>query len=464
MCRWKPRLQGAAIVASLVVSLAAIPACAAGLVAGGPDAPPRTPSGEAKPPEAAADLRVDADRIEARIMKLATFGANPEGGVSRLAYSAADIAGRDYIKGLMREAGLEVRVDAAANIIARRPGSEPGLPPIMFGSHIDSVPHGGNYDGDVGVIAAIECMQVLNERGITTRHPLEAIVFTDEEGGLVGSRALIGDLTDEALAVVSQSGLTVRDGIASLGGDPDRLPSAARSKGSVKAFLELHIEQGAILAEADTDIGVVEGIVGINWWEATIEGFANHAGTTPMNRRRDALLAAAHLIIAVNQETTMIEGTQVGTVGRISAEPGAPNVIPGRVVLSIELRDLSSERILSLFGRIFQAAQRIQRITGTKISFRPIDAASEPALTDILLRRLIDESARDLGLSTRSMPSGAGHDAQDMARITRTGMIFVPSVGGISHSPLEMTRPEDMANGANVLLQTILRIDRGAFD
>jgi len=264
--------------------------------------------------------------------------------------------------------------------------------------------------------------------------------------------------------MVSQSGLTVREGIATLGGDPDGLQSAVRSKGSVKAFLELHIEQGAILDEANIDIGVVEGIVGINWWEATIEGFANHAGTTPMNRRRDALLAAAHLIIAVNQEITMVEGTQVGTVGRISAEPGAPNVIPGRVVLSIELRDLSSDRILYLFGKIFQAAQRIQRTTGTRISFEPLDVASEPALTNVLLRRIIDESARDLGLSTRSMPSGAGHDAQDIARITRMGMIFVPSVGGISHSPLEMTRPEDMANGANVLLQTILRIDQGAFD
>jgi N-carbamoyl-L-amino-acid hydrolase len=455
-------LRSAAVAAGVAAIIGGITACASGLAASANGVAAPAASGEAPPrPE---ELRADADRIEARITKLGTFGANPRGGVSRLAYSEADIAGRDYIMGLMRDAGLEVRVDAAANIIGRRVGSDPGLPPIMFGSHIDSVPRGGNYDGDVGVIAAIECMQVLHERNVVTRHPLEAIVFTDEEGGLVGSRALIGELADEALAVVSHSGLTVREGIAALGGDPDDLPSVVRPEDAIKAFIELHIEQGAILDEANIDIGVVEGIVGINWWEATIEGVANHAGTTPMNRRRDALLAAAHLILAVNQEVRKEDGAHVGTVGRISAEPGAPNVIAGRVVLSIELRDLSEARILYLFGKIFQAAQRIQRTTSTRISFEPIDVASAPALTDERLRSIIDAAAGDLGLSSRSMPSGAGHDAQDMARIAPTGMIFVPSAHGISHSPFELTHPEDMANGANVLLQTILRIDQGALE
>ncbi len=453
MRRWAARLRRAGLAAGVAAFISGLAACTAGSAA------PAVMGTALTPPE---DLRVDADRIEERIMKLGTFGKNPEGGVSRIAYSEADIAGRGYIKGLMRDAGLEVRVDAAGNIIGRREGSDPGLPVILFGSHIDSVPHGGNYDGDVGVIAAIECMQVLQERNVVTRHPLEAIVFTDEEGGLVGSRALIGGLTDEALAVVSHSGLTVREGIGVLGGDPDDLQSVARPEGSVKAFIELHIEQGAVLSEANIDIGVVEGIVGINWWEATIEGVANHAGTTPMNRRRDALLAAAHLILAVNQEVRKEKGAHVGTVGRISAEPGAPNVIAGRVVMSIELRDLSAEKILYLFGRIFQAAQRIQRTTNTRISFKPIDAASAPAPTDERMRRIIDEAARDLGLSTRSMPSGAGHDAQDVARIAPTGMIFVPSAGGLSHSPHEFTHPEEMANGANVLLQMILRIDQGA--
>lgn len=412
----------------------------------------------------AQHLRVNAARIEQRIMKLSEFGRNPEGGVSRVAFSAADIQGRKYIMSLMQQAGLKVRIDAAGNIIGRREGRNPKLPPIVFGSHIDSVPHGGNYDGDVGVIGAIECVQVLEENGIVTDHPLEVVVFSDEEGGLVGSRAMIGELSEEALDVVSHSGKTIREGIRAIGGDPDHLHEAVRKKGDIKAFIELHIEQGSILDSEGIQIGVVEGIVGINWWDVTIEGFANHAGTTPMDRRQDALLAAAHLIIAVNKVVTGVPGRQVGTVGRIKAEPGAPNVIPGRVVMSLELRDLSAEKIQMLFNKIVEEARAIEKKTGTKITFTPIDVTAVPAPTDERIRQIIAEAAKELGLSYIFMPSGAGHDAQDMARIAPTGMIFVPSVGGISHSPEEYTRPEDMANGANVLLQTILKIDKRALN
>lgn len=280
-------------------------------------------------------LRVNSARIEQRILRLAEFGKNPQGGVSRVAFSEADSQGRAYIKSLMREAGLTVRVDAAGNVIGRREGRDSTLPPILSGSHIDSVPNGGNYDGDVGVLGAIECAQVLHENGIVTRHPLEVLVFTDEEGGLVGSRAMIGDLTPNALAGVSHSGKTIREGIRAVGGDPDNLAEATRRRGHIKAYLELHVEQGGILDSENINIGVVEGIVGINWWSVTIEGFANHSGTTPMNKRHDALLGAAHLVIAVNRVVTSVPGQQVGTVGRMTAEPGAPNVIPGRVVMSL---------------------------------------------------------------------------------------------------------------------------------
>jgi N-carbamoyl-L-amino-acid hydrolase len=406
-------------------------------------------------------LRVDRSRIEQHLAGLAAFGRNPEGGVSRVAFSAADIAGRDYVMGLMRAAGLAVRIDAAGNIIGRREGLEPDRPPILTGSHIDSVPHGGNYDGDVGVIGAIECARVLRDRGVRTRHPLEVIVFSDEEGGLVGSRSVAGDLSASALDLKSHSGLTIREGIKAIGGDPGGLQTAIRRKGDITAFVELHIEQGSILDDEGIPIGVVEGIVGIDWWDVTIEGFANHAGTTPMNKRQDAMLAAAHLTLAVNRVVTGVPGGQVGTVGRIRAEPGAPNVIPGRVVMSLELRDLSADKIKTLFGRIREEAARIAGETGTTIGFTPLDVSAVPAPTDERLRRLIAESARSLGLAYKMMPSGAGHDAQDMARIAPTGMIFVPSVGGISHSPREFSRPKDIAGGANVLLQTILRIDRG---
>jgi N-carbamoyl-L-amino-acid hydrolase len=207
---------------------------------------------------------------------------------------------------------------------------------------------------------------------------------------------------------------------------------------------------------------VVEGIVGIYWWDVTITGFANHAGTTPMNQRQDAFLAAAYLTIAVNQTAKSIPGRQVATVGRAKVEPGAPNVIPGKVVMSLEIRDLSSDKIQQVFKKIEEEAKRIAEETGTKIAFTPIDATAIPAPTDERLRKIIANTATNLGLTYKLMPSGAGHDSQDMARIAPTGMIFVPSAGGISHSPKEFTRPEDMANGANVLLQTILQLDRGA--
>lgn len=405
-------------------------------------------------------LKVDSVRLEQRIEELAAYGKTPGGGVNRVAFSEEDIRSRPYILSLMKEAGLETRVDAAGNIIGHREGTDPSLPPIAFGSHTDTVPHGGKYDGAVGVLGAIECVQVLSENSVKTRHPLEVIVFTDEEGGLIGSKAIIGTLTSEALEVVSHSGKTVREGIKAIGGNPDVLQDMVRKKGDLTAFIEIHIEQGSTLATKGIDIGVVEGIVGINWWDVTVEGFANHAGTTPMDKRQDALLAAAHLIIAVNNVVTGEPGRQVGTVGRISAVPGAPNVIPGKVLMSLELRDLSAEKIDSLFKEIMKEADVIAEKTGTKISFDPIEATAVPAPTDPEIKKIISESAEDLGLSYMLMPSGAGHDAQNMAKIAPTGMIFVPSVGGVSHSPKEFTPAKDIVNGANVLLHAILKIDR----
>jgi len=413
---------------------------------------------------AADNLQADADRMEQRIEALSAFGANTDGGVDRIAFSEADLAGRAYIMDLMREAGLSVRLDTAGNIIGRRDGSEPDLPTIMFGSHIDSVPGGGNYDGDVGVIGAIEVIELLEASNIRTRHPLEIVSFTDEEGGLTGSRAMIGKVDDRTLSVMSHSGMTIGEGIRAVGGDPNRLDLAERKPGDIKAFIELHIEQGAILDEEGIDIGVVEGIVGIRWWDVTIEGFANHAGTTPMNRRRDAMISAAEYILAVNQVATSMPGAQVATVGKIHAEPGAPNVIPGEVVLSLEIRDLSAAKMQRVFDDISAASDRIADARSTPIRHEEIDVAAPPGPTDERMRRIIAASADDLGLSFKFMPSGAGHDAQDMALIAPTGMIFVPSAKGISHSPKEFTSAQDMANGASVLLRTVLEIDGGSID
>jgi N-carbamoyl-L-amino-acid hydrolase len=308
-------------------------------------------------------------------------------------------------------------------------------------------------------MGAIEVAQTLAENNLTPRHPLEVVIFQNEEGGLIGSRAMDGELTEKELDLVSRSGKTIREGIKFIGGDPSKLADVRRKKGDIAAYLELHIEQGAILHTEKINIGVVEGIVGINWWDVTIEGFANHAGTTAMNNRQDALLAGAKFIEAVNRIVTSVPGRQVGTVGRINALPGAPNVIPGKVVLSLELRDLDAAKINMLYEKIHAEAQQIAAATKTKFDFKEINV-NIPAPTDARIRSLISEAARELGLTTKLMPSGAGHDAQDMARLGPVGMIFVPSVRGISHSPREISQPEDIANGANVLLQTLLKLDR----
>ncbi|HKN83573.1 MAG TPA: Zn-dependent hydrolase [Pyrinomonadaceae bacterium] len=406
-----------------------------------------------------AQLRVNGQRIMDHLLALAEFGKNPQGGVSRVAYSDADRQGREYVLRLMRDARLDVTVDAAGNLIGRRAGSANGLAPLLMGSHIDSVPEGGNYDGVVGSLGAIEVAQTLGEQNVTLRHPLEVVIFQNEEGGLIGSRAMDGELTENELDLVSRSGKTIREGIKFIGGDPSRVAEVRRKKGDIATYLELHIEQGGTLDTEKIDIGVVEGIVGINWWDVTIEGFANHAGTTAMNNRQDALLAAAKFIEAVNRIVTSVPGRQVGTVGRINALPGAPNVIPGKVVLSLELRDLDAAKINMLYDKIYAEAQNIAAASKTKFDFKEINV-NIPAPTDPRIRSLISEAARELGLTTKSMPSGAGHDAQDMARLGPAGMIFIPSVGGISHSPREFSHPTDIANGANVLLHTLLKLDR----
>src|SRR5258708_1086088 len=398
-------------------------------------------------------LRVNGARISEHLNALAEFGKNPHGGVSRLAYSEADRRGREYVVGLMQRAKLDVSIDAAGNIIGRRAAgnNDDSLRPILFGSHIDSVPEGGNYDGVVGSLGAIEVAQTLPENNPTTRHPLEVVVFQNEEGGLIGSRAMNGELTEKELDLVSRSGKTIREGINFIGGDTAKLSSVKRDKGSIAAYLELHIEQGGILEAEKLDIGVVEGIVGINWWDVTIEGFANHAGTTPMNNRQDALLAAAKFIEAVNRIVTSIPGRQVGTVGRIQALPGAPDVIPGKVILSLELRDLDEGTINLMYRQIYLEARRIARESKVTFEFKEINV-NIPAPTDSRIWPLIEESAKELGLTTRLMPSGAGHDAQDMARLAPAGMIFIPSIGGITHSPKEFSRPKDIENGAHVVL------------
>ncbi len=404
-------------------------------------------------------LKVNGQRIESRIMELAKFGRDEKGHGYRVAYTKGDIDGRTWYMELMKRAGLEVSIDAGGNIIGKRKGKNQSLKPIAFGSHIDMVPDGGNYDGTLGSISALEVIEILSENKLVTDHPLEVIIFGNEEGGTVGSKALAGLLTDEGLQKVSQSGLTMAEGIKAIGGNPDNIQSCLRKKGDLHAFVELHIEQGGILENENIQIGVVEGIVGMMDWDVTIEGFANHAGATPMNIRKDALLAASKLVIAVNEVINGVQGKQVGTVGKISSYPGASNVIPGKVVMSLEIRDLSMEKVEMLFAEVQKRADVIASDSKTKISFQP-QFVIKPALANNLLQSKINSSAKGLGFTTKFMQSGAIHDSQNMSLIAPMAMIFVPSAGGISHSPNEFTKAEDMTNGANVLLNTILSIDK----
>jgi len=407
-------------------------------------------------------LRINPDRLREGLEGLSRYG-RPEGGnfsdgVTRTGFSDADVAGRNYVMQRMRAFGLELRVDAAGNILGSRPGSEAGLKTILFGSHIDSVPSGGNFDGDLGSMSAIEVMQTLMEKGVVTRHPLQMAIWVDEEDTFAGSAAAAGLLQPADLAL-QHNNISVADGIRRLGGDPAKLADARLSPENLQCYLELHIEQGGNLYKAKVPIGVVQGIVCIDRYEVEIRGFANHAGTTPMNERHNALLAAARLIETVQDVVTREPGRQVGTVGRLQVFPNAPNVVPGRVEHSIELRDLSAEKIARLGDEIRTAAQEIARQTGTEISFQRVEHhAGADANPEIQTK--IEAAAAALGLKTLRLPSGAGHDAQMIAKVCPIGMIFVPSIEGISHSPRESTSWQDCANGANVLLHTILLLDQ----
>ncbi len=408
---------------------------------------------------AQSETLADEHRIETRINQLATYGANTPGVMKRVGFSDGDIQARKYIIGLMQAAGLTVTTDAAGNIFGRRKGKNNSLPYVAFGSHVDAVPNGGIYDGDLGVIGAIECIDILNQDHIETIHPLEVILFTDEEEGLIGSRAMTGHLSMAELNNTMNCGKTLRQGINDVGGNADELDKAKIVRGSIAAFIELHIEQGGNLETDNTNIGIVEGIVGMKPYTITINGKANHAGTTPMNQRKDALLTASKLIIAINEAALSMDGRQVATVGQIVVTPGGANVIPGKAVISLDLRDLSADKMNLIFNIIQHKADSIARLTGTEIVFIPKEV-EEPVKTDKEIQLMISKAAKELNLTAIYLPSGALHDTQDMAKLAPAAMIFVPSKNGISHSPDEYTSPEDMKNGINVLYKTILEADQ----
>ncbi len=405
-----------------------------------------------------SNLRIDPDRLLARLDALAEIGAIPGGGCCRLALSDEDRQGRDRVVGWMRDLGLEVTIDRIGNIFGLRPGTEEG-PAVICGSHIDTVRTGGRYDGNLGVLAGLEVVRTLNEVGIVTRRPLAVAVFTNEEGArfapdMLGSLAFVGGLDLEtALATAAIDGAMLGDELARINYAGEAPLGALRPH----AYVELHIEQGPVLDAEGLTIGAVEDLQGISWQEVTITGQSNHAGTTPMRLRHDAGFAAAAIASFVRGLATEMGGAQVGTVGAITLHPNLINVIAARAQLTVDLRNTDEAKLQEAERRLAAFLSDLAEREGVGIETRRL-ARFEPVKFDQGVVATIEETAATLGYSQRRMTSGAGHDAQMLARICPTAMIFTPSVKGLSHNPAEYTAPADLAAGANVLLHTLLRL------
>ena len=408
-------------------------------------------------------LPITPHRLNHNLAALGQIGTTPGGGMMRTAFSPADVAGREFVSSLMQAAGLTVRTDAAGNIIARRAGTAAALPAIALGSHTDTVPNGGQYDGALGVIAAVEVAQTLAESGQQLRHPLEIIIFTNEEGTgfhrwLLGSRAMAGLLEPADYTAVDDAGVSLVERLAAVGGDLSRIDTARRPPGALAAYFELHIEQGPTLERRDIPIGVVSGITGRAVFALSLTGTANHAGTTPMTERQDALAAAAQLTLAVQDIAARSEICRVATVGRLQVHPNAVNVIPGTVTMGIEFRDLYPNALTAAETVLRRRALEIAAATGVAITVAPLET-TPPVPLPTAMQELVTTAAEQSRLAHCTLPSGAGHDAQAIAAIAPAGMIFVPSIAGISHAPQEYTPPEDCANGGQTLMNLLLLAD-----
>jgi N-carbamoyl-L-amino-acid hydrolase len=403
--------------------------------------------------------RIDLGRLRRDIEALAAIGRDPTGGISRPAWSPAHEEARAWLLGQLRAAGLAARVDPAGNVFGRL---GEGSPTVMTGSHIDTVPRGGPLDGALGVLGGLECLRAVAASGVRPARALEVAAFTDEEGrfyGFFGSRALTGSL-DRLLAerLTDPTGLALPEAMRRAGFDLARAPEARRNPGDIAAYVELHIEQGPWLEAEDVPIGVVEGIVGIRRFRLTFVGQPDHAGTTPMDRRKDAFLTAAEY--ATKSRELVVRnglGRAVTTIGVVDVRPGVPNIVPERATLLQELRDPDPALLERLARRTLQTARRVARQRGLVLEVEHLMRA-EPVRMSPRIQAAIEATAAGLGLPTRRMPSGAGHDAQVLAAVTDAGMIFVPSQGGRSHRPDEWTDWPALERGANVLLQTLLRL------
>jgi N-carbamoyl-L-amino-acid hydrolase len=407
---------------------------------------------------------MDKAWVTAVIARIGEFGKAVR-GYRRLAFSDADWAAREYVTGLMREAGLTVRSDAFGNVVGRFPGRDPQAPAVGTGSHVDTVPEGGNYDGVVGTVGGLAAVRRLIARGPLT-HPLEFILFMSEESSrfgfaTMGSKAMAGSASLSAwMKAKDPDGRDLPSVFAERGLDAAAIATAARRPGELKAFVEMHIEQGPVLEEERLQIGIVEGIAAPTRLKVTVNGVAGHSGATPMGRRQDALVGAAQVVLAVQAaaQREAAHGT-VGTVGVLKAHPGAINVIPGMVEMMVDIRGIDSPSIGRAVAEVRAEMARIAEANRTPVSVETI-AADQPVPMDPAVVGTIEGACRRLGIRCRRMPSGAGHDAMNMARIAPAGMIFIPCRGGISHNPDEYASPEDILTGVDALTETLYDLAR----
>ncbi len=410
---------------------------------------------------------IDKRRLMRDLNAIGRIGIGDHGSVTRLVFSIKELRSRQVLIHLMRQAGLKIHVDAIGNIFGRLDGADPKAPALLAGSHLDTVIHGGKYDGPVGVIGALEAVRTIRENKITLRAPLEVVCFIGEESSrfgfsTLGSSLVAGEVHPKDLTnAVDAQGTKLADVLSSLGISPRNLSRLARDPKSMKAYLELHIEQGPILEAKAKRIGLVTSIAAPSRFKVIFTGQADHSGTTPMEMRKDALVAAAQLIEYVEKIcrkfSSMEKGRVVGTVGAMKIEPGVINAVPGRAELSIDIRSTSAQAKDKVARLVKQRGATIARDRGIAIEVLNI-RAEEPVPLDKRLLRITRQLCDEKAIDYEIMPSGAGHDAMQMAKITPAGMIFIPSRRGISHNPLEWTDPDDIALGAQLLMETMIRV------
>ena len=400
-------------------------------------------------------LQINPGRLWQSLMDLARIGATEKGGVRRLTLTEADRQGRDMFVRWCGDAGMSIGVDRIGNIFARRPGTDAGALPVVMGSHLDSQPSGGKFDGAYGVMAGLEIVRTLNDAGARTRAPIEVVSWTNEEGSrfvptLMGSGIFAGVFpVEEILAAKDADGISVREALASTGYAGKAQPH------KLGAYFEAHIEQGPVLEQTGTTIGVVLGALGQRWFDVAIVGQDSHAGPTPMETRQDALLAASRLVLEVNRIATTFPDYARGTVGSMQVKPNSRNVVPGEVNMTVDLRNAKDATLSTMVEELKRKVLLVEKETRTKIALKEVVYFPPSEFAPELVAS-VREGSKKFGYSHRDIVSGAAHDAVYMARIAPTAMVFVPCEGGISHNEFENARPEDIAAGCNVLLHAVL--------